>query len=106
VKWVGLFAVALVGLYTLEDLWDLFGDVQMPKMVYATHWIARAACLILIPAAVYIASFVAHFKVLNQSGPGDGTMGSLFQASLNGSTFKDNPFGKFFLFLVIFFSIR
>lgn len=31
VKWVGLFgATALIGLYTIEDLWNKFGDVKMP----------------------------------------------------------------------------
>lgn len=33
VKWVGLFATALVGLYTIEDLWDKFGDLRMPKVI-------------------------------------------------------------------------
>lgn len=30
VKWVGFFATALVGLYTIEDLWSKFGDLKMP----------------------------------------------------------------------------
>jgi dolichyl-phosphate-mannose-protein mannosyltransferase len=30
VKWVGLFAIALVGLYTIESLWDMLGDLKMP----------------------------------------------------------------------------
>ena len=34
VKWVGLFVTALVGLYTIEDLWDKFGDVKMPVVSY------------------------------------------------------------------------
>ena len=29
VKMVGLFVTALVGLYTIEDLWDKFGDLRM-----------------------------------------------------------------------------
>jgi dolichyl-phosphate-mannose-protein mannosyltransferase len=32
VKLVGLFCTALVGLYTIEDLWNKFGDVKMPKV--------------------------------------------------------------------------
>ena len=29
VKMIGLFVTALVGLYTIEDLWDKFGDLRM-----------------------------------------------------------------------------
>lgn len=32
VKWVGLFCTALVGAYTIEDLWNKFGDLRMPKV--------------------------------------------------------------------------
>jgi dolichyl-phosphate-mannose-protein mannosyltransferase len=32
VKWVGFFVTALVGLYTIEDLWNKFGDLKMPKV--------------------------------------------------------------------------
>lgn len=32
VKWVGFFVTALVGLYTVEDLWNKFGDLKMPKV--------------------------------------------------------------------------
>jgi dolichyl-phosphate-mannose--protein O-mannosyl transferase len=27
---VGMFVTALVGLYTVEDLWEKFGDLKMP----------------------------------------------------------------------------
>lgn len=29
VKLIGLFVTALVGLYTIEDLWEKFGDLKM-----------------------------------------------------------------------------
>ena len=28
-KWVGLFVIALVGLTTIKDLWDLLGDLRL-----------------------------------------------------------------------------
>ena len=30
VKWIGLFVTSVVGLYTIQDLWDKFGDLKMP----------------------------------------------------------------------------
>jgi dolichyl-phosphate-mannose--protein O-mannosyl transferase len=40
VKWVGLFVTALVGVYTIEDLWDKFGDLRMKKVIFliAYRW--------------------------------------------------------------------
>ncbi|CAG8608238.1 6097_t:CDS:10 [Diversispora eburnea] len=92
VKWVGLFVTALVGLYTIEDLWEKFGDLSMPKTVYIQHWIARIGGLIILPLLVYMLSFAIHFAILHNSGPGDAQMSSLFQAGLHGNDFSENPF--------------
>src|SRR6478735_1150746 len=91
VKWIGLFAVAFVGMYTIEDLWNMLGDLHMPKLTYIAHWVSRTLCLIIIPIAIYVASFAAHFHILRNSGPGDTMMSSLFQAGLNGSHLQSNP---------------
>ncbi|KDQ16238.1 glycosyltransferase family 39 protein [Botryobasidium botryosum FD-172 SS1] len=91
VKWVGLFVTALVGFYTIEDLWNKFGDLHMPIRVYARHWVARIICLIVVPILFYMASFKIHFLILNHSGPGDAQMSSLFQANLEGNDFALNP---------------
>ncbi|KAF9427471.1 Protein O-mannosyltransferase 2 [Podila epigama] len=90
-KWVGFFATALVGLYTIEELWDLLGDLCILKSTYLMHWIARALCLIALPFGIYVACFVVHFKVLDHSGPGDASMDSLFQASLKNNPIANNP---------------
>ncbi|KAJ1562524.1 Protein O-mannosyltransferase 2, partial [Nowakowskiella sp. JEL0078] len=91
VKWVGLFAIALVGLHTLEDLWEMLGDLKMSLKTYVWHWIARVACLIIVPVLVYIFSFYLHFLILYKSGEGDAQMSSLFQANLQGNNFHENP---------------
>ncbi|ORZ19601.1 Dolichyl-phosphate-mannose-protein mannosyltransferase-domain-containing protein [Absidia repens] len=91
VKWVGLFAVALVGIYTVEDLWDKLGDLQMPKHTYAKHWVSRIVCLIVLPLVIYIMCFALHFAILYKSGDGDAQMSSLFQANLEGSSLGQNP---------------
>ncbi|KAJ9109270.1 hypothetical protein QFC21_000599 [Naganishia friedmannii] len=75
----------------VEDLWDKFGDLKMPKMTYLKHWLARGLCLILIPFCVYAMSFKLHFLILNRSGPGDAQMSSLFQAHLKGNDFAESP---------------
>ncbi|OOF96214.1 glycosyltransferase family 39 protein [Aspergillus carbonarius ITEM 5010] len=92
VKWVGFFCTAIVGLYTVEDLWNKFGDLKMPKVVVAKHFVARVVGLIIVPCVVYILSFYVHFWILENSGPGDAQMSSLFQANLKGTEVgKDSP---------------
>ncbi|KAI9831248.1 MAG: hypothetical protein M1819_005176 [Sarea resinae] len=92
VKWVGAFCTALVGIYTIEDLWNKFGDYKMPKVDYASHVMARVFGLIVVPILVYMFSFWLHFQVLENSGPGDAQMSSLFQANLKGTEVgKDSP---------------
>ncbi|KAH8798445.1 glycosyltransferase family 39 protein [Flagelloscypha sp. PMI_526] len=91
VKLIGLFVTALVGLYTVEDLWDKFGDLKMSYSTQIQHWVARIGALIVLPFMVYMASFKIHFLVLNHSGPGDSQMSSLFQANLKGNDFLSNP---------------
>ncbi|KAL9098780.1 MAG: hypothetical protein Q9163_005620 [Psora crenata] len=92
VKWVGLFCTALVGAYTIEDLWNKFGDLEMPKVELMSHFAARVVGLIVVPMLVYMFSFYIHFVVLENSGPGDAQMSSLFQANLKGTDVgKDSP---------------
>ncbi|KAF9532737.1 glycosyltransferase family 39 protein [Crepidotus variabilis] len=91
VKLIGLFVTAMVGAYTIEDLWEKFGDTRLTWRRQAEHWAARVFCLIIVPFMVYMAAFKLHFLVLNHSGPGDAQMSSLFQANLVGNDFAKNP---------------
>ncbi|NXS97510.1 POMT2 transferase, partial [Jacana jacana] len=85
VKFVGLFVVLLVGLNTVYDLWDLLGDLSLSLVMFGKHLLARVLCLILLPLALYVATFAVHFTVLNKSGPGDGFFSSAFQSQLIGN---------------------
>jgi dolichyl-phosphate-mannose-protein mannosyltransferase len=92
VKMVGLFCTALVGLYTIEDLWNKFGDVRMTKLELAQHLAFRVFCLIIVPVSIFAFTFWIHFLILENTGPGDAQMSSLFQANLRGTTVgKDSP---------------
>jgi len=85
VKFVGLFVVAFVGIRVIADLWDILGDLSHPVSYTVQHFVARALCLIVLPACTYMAIFYVHLSVLNLSGPGDGFFSSAFQVSLEGN---------------------
>ncbi|PKI85238.1 dolichyl-phosphate-mannose--protein mannosyltransferase [Malassezia vespertilionis] len=91
VKMVGLFVTSLVGLYTMADLWDKFGDLKMPVRTYLRHWCARILALVIVPLLIYAFSFALHFHLLYKSGPGDAQMSSLFQSNLKGSSLSKYP---------------
>lgn len=67
VKFVGLFVILLVGANTVEQLWDILGDLSRPLSYTIKHFVARAICLICIPVALYIFFFYIHLKVLYKS---------------------------------------
>ncbi|XP_065564081.1 protein O-mannosyl-transferase 2-like isoform X2 [Artemia franciscana] len=100
VKFVGLFAVVLVGLHAITDLWDILGDLSKPVSYTVKHFFARALCLIALPLVVYMGIYAIHFQVLNLSGNGDGFYSSAFQTSLKGnnlhnfSTPQDTAYGS------------
>lgn len=100
VKWVGLFVTALVGFYTIVDLWIKFYqtfaiDKKSPKKMsvvnYLIHWVVRIFTLIIIPMTIYVATFKVHFMVLNHTGPDDGTLSTLLQGSLIGNDLQSGP---------------
>ncbi|XP_045418732.1 protein O-mannosyl-transferase 2 isoform X2 [Lemur catta] len=85
VKFVGLFIILQVGLNTISDLWHLLGDLSLSLVTVGKHLTARILCLIVLPLALYTATFAVHFMVLSKSGPGDGFFSSAFQSRLSGN---------------------
>lgn len=90
-KWVGLFSVALVGCYTIWDLWSIWSDKKRGIFNFVMHFALRAVYFILVPILVYAAVFRIHFLILNETGTGDAQMSSLFQASLKYSKISHSP---------------
>ena len=86
VKMVGLFTVLTIGAGTVMDLWQLADKRKgIPDGKYIAHFAARAVCLIVLPIAIYVASFYVHFAILTHTGPGDNFMSPEFQSNLIGS---------------------
>lgn len=83
-KWVGLFAVVAVGLYTLVDLWAIFGDVKVPLKTVGRHFSMRAVALILVPFMIYASTFWIHFALLTESSDSAASFSLEFQQSLHG----------------------
>ncbi|KAJ2665638.1 Protein O-mannosyltransferase 2 [Coemansia sp. RSA 1200] len=90
-KWVGFLAVALVGLYTIEEFFNMYIDF-VPARTAARHFGARVVALIAVPLAIYMLCFKIHFSILNRSGPGDSKMPPTFQVRLKGSPLGRQPF--------------
>ena len=67
VKFVGLFVILLVGFNTIDQLWEILGDISKPISYFMKHFLARAACLIALPIVIYVALFYVHLKVLYKS---------------------------------------
>lgn len=81
-KWVGLFTVGWVGSLTVYQLWWIWGDLSVTKPKFARHFLARAAFLIALPAAIYAGMFALHFFCADNMGDGADLLPRWFQASL------------------------
>ncbi|KAF7731234.1 hypothetical protein EC973_000650 [Apophysomyces ossiformis] len=90
-KWVGLFTIATVGVSTVKNLWEIWGDTQVPVHTFLRHFAIRAVCLIVLPMAIYMLMFQIHFHSLPNSGEGDGFMSPEFQQTLDGHSMADTP---------------
>lgn len=83
---MGLFIVTVVGLQTISDLWEILGDLSTSTQDIVKNFLARVACLIVLPLTTYLFYFWIHLKVLSVSGTGDGFFSSAFQSQLEGNS--------------------
>lgn len=88
---VGLFVVALIGISTIIDLWELldWNKRHISNEQLWFHLFARTLCLILIPLFIYMGSFYLHLSVLHKTGPGDAFMSPEFQSTLDGNEMNE-----------------
>ena len=98
VKMVGLFVFITIGIAVIKELWDMIDYKKgLPLSYIGKHFAARALCLILLPAAIYVSFFYIHFAVLTKSGPGDTFMSPEFQMQLRGNVMAVNSARSSFL---------
>jgi dolichyl-phosphate-mannose-protein mannosyltransferase len=83
-KWVGLFAVAAVGLHTVADLWRMLGDRTIKLSTLAKHVAHRVYALILLPLAIYAGIFWMHLSLLRDASPAASSFSVGFQQTLRG----------------------
>lgn len=76
-KWTGLTALGLIGAVWLADSWSARAGWS--------RFAGEAALLIVVPAAVYLGSFAAHFALLPNDGPGVQAMSPDFAATRRGN---------------------
>ena len=95
-KWVGLFAVVAVGLYTISDMWNMLGDVKVPLKVLGKHLIARAIALIVVPFVIYMSLFWIHFALLKNYSEAAAGFPLEFQQGLRGGELPSAPADVYF----------
>ncbi|XP_037072473.1 protein O-mannosyl-transferase 2-like isoform X2 [Pollicipes pollicipes] len=90
VKFVGVFVVALVGLYTVADLWSIFCDLSKPLSHTVKHFVARAACLIVLPMATYVLVYYIHDVRITKANDVHGMQGDGWLSAGTQMTLKNN----------------
>ncbi|XP_062310377.1 protein O-mannosyl-transferase 1 isoform X1 [Osmerus eperlanus] len=84
VKYMGLFSYLLLLGVASVHTWKLIGERALSHGAVLAQAVLRFACLVLLPALLYLGIFFVHLSLLYRSGPHDQMMSSAFQASLEG----------------------
>lgn len=84
-KLTGLFTFAWIGVWTLYQLWNYIGDLDVSPKALAAHIFARIVSFILLPVTIYCGLFSIHFMLLPNSGSGSGSVSPAFKAEFADS---------------------
>ena len=99
VKWVGLFAFAPIGLFTIKELWDMICNTSIPIRYVFRHFLSRFVCLLVLPLFIYLGIFYAHLGFISTNLEAANLMTPGFFYSLGGKSFVPDTFkGENFLF--------
>jgi len=86
VKWTGFQTYALIGLFTIYDLFIYYIKNFKNMKTYIKHWISRIICLIIVPFSIYLLLFYIHFQWFTNTGDGVPKMSTAFKSKLKGNT--------------------
>lgn len=86
--------IATVGTSTVKDLWMKLTDSKIGLDVFARHFVARAACLIVIPVTFYVFMFGIHLLILRNAGNAAGFVSPELASTLNGNTVITETMGE------------
>jgi len=87
IKLVGMGAVAVIGVISLAQLWEVWGEHHRPVRRFAKHVAARLCLLLCLPTALYVTIFALHLDLVPKSGPGDSFVSRAFQQTIDGNGF-------------------
>lgn len=84
-KLTGLFTFAWIGLWTVWQLWNYVGDLEVPLKTVGFHILARLVSFIFVPLTIYCGLFSIHFMLLPNNGSGSGAVSPSFKAEFEDS---------------------
>ncbi len=88
VKWTGLTFLIIIAAMEIFHLWK-------DRLSTTRHrLLSLFCCLVVAPIIIYFGTFVIHFGLLSQSGPGNAFMTPAFQKTLGGNSISDTVVAK------------
>lgn len=90
-KWIGFSTIVWVGIITLQQLWYLFGDIEVSNCKLVKHVSSRISLFLISPIVIYLGVFAIHILLLNQTTPDSSLLTTHFQRTMSGNDIYDLP---------------